>query len=87
MICWRKWKAKIVRSVMTLIISVGKNMKWMLKLTLCMVNLKKNTRDNIYIWIVETTDGAKDIVKGNNIIYFSDNGLERGLFRSKRRWT
>ena len=35
---------KMVRYVMTLILDLGSNMKWMMKLTLCMIPLKKNQR-------------------------------------------
>ena len=38
------------------------------------VALEKNTRDNIYIWISEPTNGAKYLVKGKNIFYLSYNG-------------
>ena len=36
--------------------------------------LKNNTRDSIYICISETINGQKYLVKGNNIVYLSDNG-------------
>ena len=36
-ICWRQCKMKIVRSVMTLVLSAGSNMKWGTTLTLCMI--------------------------------------------------
>ena len=29
---------------------------------------------NIYIWISEPTNDAKDILKGNDIVYLLDNG-------------
>ena len=58
----------MVRYVMTLILYLGRNNKWMMKINLCLMNLK-NTRDNIYIWISEPTNGAKYLVKGNNIFF------------------
>ena len=29
----------------------------------------KNGKDKTYIWVSEPTNGAKDIVEGNNIVY------------------
>ena len=42
--------------------------------TLCLMPLKKNTSDNIYIWLYEPANGAKDLVRGNNSVYLSENG-------------
>ena len=34
--------------------------------------LEKNNRDNIYMWVSEPTNGATDIVKGNNRVYIME---------------
>ena len=36
-----KWNEKMVRYVMTLILDMGRNMKLMMTLNLCMITLKK----------------------------------------------
>ena len=33
----------------------------------------ENTKDKMYLWISEPTHGTKYLLKGNNIVYFSDN--------------
>ena len=40
MICWRKWNEKMIIYLMTLILDVGSNMKWMMTLNLYMILLK-----------------------------------------------
>ena len=40
--------------------------------------LDENIIDKIYIQISELINGKKDLVEGNNIVYFSDAGLNRG---------
>ena len=59
--------------VMTLILAVGRNMKWMTTLTHYLMTLNK-IPDIKNIWIFEPTNGAKDLVKGNIIVYLSQNG-------------
>ena len=39
--CWMKWNEKMVRYVMTMILDVGRNMKLMMQINLCMIPLKK----------------------------------------------
>ena len=51
-------KLKMVRYVMTLILAVGRSMKLMMTLNLCMIPLKRISDIN-YIWISETTNGKK----------------------------
>ena len=52
----------------------GENMKFMITLTLCLMTLKKILDIiYIYIWISEPTNGTKDIVNGNIIIYLPYN--------------
>ena len=46
-------------------------------------SLEKNSRDKIYIWISEPTNGAKDLVEGNNIFYFRDWVGEGGCSEQK----
>ena len=41
MICWMKWNEKMVGYVMTMIIAVGRSMKSMMTLNLCLIPLKK----------------------------------------------
>ena len=36
--------------------------------------LEGNTRYKQYIWISDTTNGEIDLVEGEHIFYFSDNG-------------
>ena len=60
-------------SVMNMILDLGENMKYTMTLTLCMMPLK-NTKYRKYIHIYEPTNDAKDLVKGNIIVYLSDNG-------------
>ena len=38
------------------------------------ISLKQNTIYIMYLWISEPINGAKYLVKGNNIVYLSDNG-------------
>ena len=64
---------KLVRYVMNLILAVGGKIKWTMKITLCMMPLK-NARYKICIRISEPTNDTQDIVKGNNIVYLSENG-------------
>ena len=84
MVFWSQWNAKMVISVMTLILAVGRNMIWMITLPLCMISLK-NIRDKIYIRVSEATDVAKNIV-GGNFIFISQRLDGRGvLFIRKGR--
>ena len=62
---------KMVRYVITLILDVGGNIKWVMTLTLCLTPSKKILYIYIYIWISGPTNGANDLVKGKNIIYLS----------------
>ena len=36
--------------------------------------LEENTRDKIYTWNSDTTNGERDLVEGSNVLYFLDNG-------------
>ena len=49
--------------------------------------LVQNNRDKVYIQIFETTNGAKYLVKGNNIVYLSDNGQCKGVIHNKKKMT
>ena len=59
--------------VMTMILAVGRNMKLMMTLNICMIPLKKILEINYtYVYLKQPT--KKYLVEGNNISYFSDNG-------------
>ena len=36
--------------------------------------LEENTKYKLYIWISDTTNGKRDILEGNNVFNFSENG-------------
>lgn len=38
-------------------------------------------RDKMYSWFCEPTDGSKEILEGNNIVYFSGTGWEWGIIK------
>ena len=46
--------------------------------------IDKNIRDKIYIRVCEQNNGAKYLVEGNNIVYLSYTGWDRGVIESKR---
>ena len=48
---------------------------------------EKNSRDKIYIWISELTNGTKYLVEGNNIFDFLWNGRERIFIQNKSKIT
>ena len=48
-------------------------------------DFEQNSRDKIYIWISEPTNVAKYIVGGNNNVYFSENGREKGIIQRKSK--
>ena len=58
--------------LMNLLIAVGGYMKWIITLTLSLIPLEK-IPEIIYICISEPTNGAKDLVKGKNIVYLLYN--------------
>ena len=39
----------------------------------------------IYIWIYEPNNGVKYLVTGNNIVYLSYSGLEKGVIKIKSK--
>ena len=41
MIFWMQWNEKMVRCMMNLILDVGRGMKWMMTINLCLMPLKK----------------------------------------------
>ena len=49
--------------------------------------LEENTIYKLYICISETTNSEKDIMEGNNIVYLSENGWERGVIKTERKIT
>ena len=68
-----KWNEKMVRYAMTLILAVGRNMKLMMTLNLCLIPLKKILDINYtYGFMKQPTE--KYFVEDNNIFYFSENG-------------
>ena len=63
---------KMIIYVMTLIIAVGRNMKFIITLNLCLMPLKKILEINYtYGYLKQPTE--KNLVEGNNIFYISDN--------------
>ena len=42
-------------------------------------DFEQNSRDKIYICISEPTNGAKHLVEGNHIVYFSENEWDKGV--------
>ena len=58
---------------MTLVLDLRKNMKCMVMLTICLITLGREL-NIIYIWISETTNGKKDLVKGNNNFIYQRMG-------------
>ena len=48
-------------------------------------SLEKNGRDKVYIWFYNTTNGTKDIMESNNIVYFSGTGCKRGVIKIKMK--
>ena len=86
MIWSRKWNEKMVRCMMTLILSVGRSTKWMMTLNICLMKLKKILEIN-YTYISLTQPIAKEILwRVTTFFYFSENGRERGVIQSKKRW-
>ena len=47
-------------------------------------SLEENTIDKLYIWLSDTNNEKKDLVEGNNIFYFSDNGWE-GVYSEQNK--
>ena len=47
--------------------------------------LEENTRDKLYKWISDKTNGKIDIVQGNNIFIYQRMDDRGGLFRAKLR--
>ena len=87
MICWRKWNEKMARCMMTLILAVGRSMKWMMTLNLCNIPLKKMLKIN-YTHVSLAQPMAKEILWRVTIFFISQRIDERGgLFRAKRRWS
>ena len=68
-----KWNGKMVRYVMTLILAVGRNMKLMMTINLCIMPLNKII-DIKYTYGSLKQPTEKYLVQGNNIFYFSENG-------------
>ena len=54
---------------MTLILAVGGEHEMYDNTYSIYDSFEQSTRNNIYIWISEPTNGEKYLVKGNNIIY------------------
>ena len=85
MILWMKWNEKMIIYVMTLILDVGRNMKFMMKLNLCMISLKK------ILWINYTYGSLKQPTEKNilwrvTIFFISQRMDDRdGLFVAKGR--
>ena len=50
-------------------------------------SLEENTRDKLYIWISERTNGEKYLVEGNSLFIYQRMGDRGGSFISKGRLT
>ena len=87
LIFWRKWNEEMVICILTLILAVGRSMKWMMTLNKLSNFLEENTRFKLYIWLSDTTNGERDLVEGNNIFNSSENGWERGVIQIKTKMT
>ena len=78
------WNEKMVRYVMTLILSVGSNIKLMMTLNLCMMSLKKILEINYtYGSLKQPTE--KYPLEGNNIFISQRMGDRYGLLIVKLR--
>ena len=60
MIFWRKWNEKMIRCVITLILDVGSNIKWVMTLNLYMILLKIILEKNYtYFYLKQTMSNKK----------------------------
>ena len=59
--------------VMTMILDVGNDMKWMVILNICLIFLKKLLEINFIDGYLKKNSGKNDIVEGKNIVYISYN--------------
>ena len=48
--------------------------------------LEKNTKDKLYIWLSDTTNGEKYLVEGSNFFIYKRMDERGGLFKAKKRW-
>ena len=74
----------MVRCMMTLILSVGRIMKCMTEIILCLIPLNK-ILDKLYIWLSDTTNVKRDLVEVNNIFLSHIMDVRGGLFRAKEK--
>ena len=75
------------RCMITLILDVGRSMKWMMTFNLCLIPLKKILEINYkYGYLKQPTD--KEILWRVTISFIlSDDGLERGVIWRKTKIT
>ena len=64
----------MVRCVVNLILDVGRNIKWIMTLNLCIMTLKKILKINYIYGSLKKPMAKKIWWEGNNIVYLSDNG-------------
>ena len=70
MICWMQWNEKMLRYAMNLILDVGRNMKCMMTLNLCLTPLKKTPDINYrYGFLKQPTE--KHILSRLTILFIS----------------
>ena len=69
---------------MTLILAVGSILKCIMTLNLCLIPLKKILEIRYTYDSLTQTTKKKDLVEGNNIFYFSDNGWE-GVYSEQNK--
>ena len=79
MVCWRQWNEKMVKYVMSLILAVRRNIKWVMILNICMIQLKKIQEIN-YTYGYLKRPMAKNILWRVTIFYISQIMGERGRF-------
>ena len=68
MICWRQWHEKMAICMMNLILDVGRSMKRMITLNICLIPLKKILEIN-YTYVSLTQPMAKYILCRTTIFF------------------
>ena len=83
MIGWMQWNLKMLISMMTIIIDLGRNMKWTMTLNLCLVPLNKISKIK-YKYGSLNQPMAQNILWRLTILFISQiMGNIGGLFRAK----
>ena len=83
----RQWNEKIVRCMTTLILAMGRIMKWMITLNICLMPLNKILEIN-YAYGFLTQPMEKEMFWRVTILFIYQRMDERGgLSRTTQRWT